>query len=101
MPAQIEDAATHLRDLLAGAGIDLRDGPAAVLPMFQRFCEEPFESDSDMILWEVGQFSDWLERPDVNGQVDVLAGGHRKSSLVANESPRGHASLRVVRWVSR
>jgi len=39
---------------------------------------------------------------NVNGQVDVLAGGHRKSSLVANESPRGQASLlRVVRWVSR
>ena len=40
-------------------------------------------------------------RTYVNGQVDVLAGGHRKSSLVANESPRGHGSLRVVRWVSR
>ena len=38
----------------------------------------------------------------VNGQVDVLAGGQRKSSLVANKSPRGHASLlRVVRWVRR
>lgn len=24
----------------------------------------------------------------VNGQVDVLAGGHRMSSLVANKSPR-------------
>jgi hypothetical protein len=37
----------------------------------------------------------------VNGQVDVLAGGQRESSLVANKSPRGHASFRVVRWVSR
>lgn len=37
----------------------------------------------------------------VNGQVVVLGGGHRGSSLVANESPRGHAFLRVVRWVSR
>jgi len=44
------------------------------------------------------------ERPiilDVNGQVDVLAGGQPGSSLVANKIPRGYASLRVVRWVSR
>jgi hypothetical protein len=27
--------------------------------------------------------------PSVNGQVDVLGGGQEKSSLVANESPRG------------
>ena len=37
----------------------------------------------------------------VNGQVDVLAGGQPGSSLVANKIPRGYASLRVVRWVSR
>ena len=28
------------------------------------------------------------KRLNVNGQVDVLAGGHRMSSLVANKSPR-------------
>ena len=41
------------------------------------------------------------QRSPVNGQGDVLAGGQRKSSLVANESPRGYASFRVVRWVRR
>jgi transposase len=40
-------------------------------------------------------------RSSVNGQVDVLACGQRKSSLVANECPRVHVFLRVVRWVSR
>jgi len=44
----------------------------------------------------------YAHRLSVNGQVDVLAGGHRKSSLVANESPRGQCPFgRVVRWVSR
>ena len=43
----------------------------------------------------------WAIELLVNGHVDVLGGGHRKSSVVANESPRGHGSLRVVRWVSR
>jgi hypothetical protein len=48
-----------------------------------------------------GAIFKYLIRAGVNGQVDVLAGGHRKSSLVAKKSPRGQVCLRVVRWVSR
>jgi hypothetical protein len=41
-------------------------------------------------------------RTRVNGQLVVLACGHRRSSLVAMMSPRGYASCRVVvRWRSR
>lgn len=44
-----------------------------------------------------------LHEEAVNGHLDVLAGGHGWSSLVANESPRGQVVMSppVVRWVSR
>ena len=59
------------------------------------------ESDSRQSMMEVESFLDRFDTaparqtataelliPFVNGQVDVLAGGHRMSSLVANKSPR-------------
>ena len=63
MAAVIEEADERLRSLLSAASVRLEDGPAAVLPVLERFCREPFDTESDMLLWEVGDFSEWIESP--------------------------------------
>lgn len=61
MTLRIEAAEPRLRELLAVGRVALDDGPTAVLPVFAAFCEEPAITNSDMILWEVGEFGDWVE----------------------------------------
>jgi hypothetical protein len=55
---RIEDAETVLRELLARRGVDVAQGPADVLPVFQEFCEQTAISDSDMVLWEVAELAE-------------------------------------------
>lgn len=61
----IEEAESRLRSLFSQAEVDPLAGPASALPVLRRFCAEPAETDSDMILWETGNLADWIE--DTNG----------------------------------
>ncbi len=79
--AYLRDLLLQWREVWASVIEEMDQLPAAEQQRLQRFPTDPQEG----LLAMSGVFATAI----VNGHLDVLAGGHGRSSLVAIESPRG------------
>ena len=61
---EIEEAEASLRALVRKAGLSVPVAIAQMLPIQRAFCHVPAVAESDMTLWEVGRFGEWVEQPD-------------------------------------